>query len=437
MSEEPATWDPDELEMNKAAYLSVYERDPATGKPLTQDRVADRLGLSREQVNRYIQQARRQGVLRTEYTPLSEEVLDRVVLDLNYTDVEKVLKDFAEHHRGSNQGRSIQSVTVVCDELDCDHRDAWDESLLRFGPLTVSKTRQFIKAVAKLPSPVAAVAWGRILRSVVDGVSARDFRDIRGRDGVRCIPLWGEVWGPEIPEWKGTVFTDRDRLSSSTLARDLEAKLNRRKDRRRRYSLEAVPVMLPREMAEHWEVLFEYLEKVSAWGEIFGRRDRRGAGRSKKSGKTRPLVERMQLVLAGAGSPENPGRFMSPEVLKNVLSEQDTNRLLQAVYGDVAGVLMEKPGLSRADQRLLDGIHASWTGVREEHLRQCAEKAHHGEAVGVVVYAVHKSRALPILEAIRRGIVTHLVTEMGLAVELKRMAQRAMKRDRRSKVMGK
>ena len=53
------------------------------------------------------------------------------------------------------------------------------------------------------------------------------------------------------------------------------------------------------------------------------------------------------------------------------------------------------------------------------------------------MYAVHKSRALPILEAIRRGIVTHLVTEMGLAAELKRLAQREMKGDRRSQVMEK
>jgi hypothetical protein len=96
------------------------------------------------------------------------------------------------------------------------------------------------------------------------------------------------------------------------------------------------------------------------------------------------------------------------------------------VYGDVAGVLMEKPGLSRSDRTLLDGIHASWTGVREEHLRQCAAKADAGKAVGVVVYAVHKSRAQPILEAVRRGLVTHLVTEMGLAAEMKRLAEQAM-----------
>jgi hypothetical protein len=41
---------------------------------------------------------------------------------------------------------------------------------------------------------------------------------------------------------------------------------------------------------------------------------------------------------------------------------------------------------------------------------------------------------MPIIEAIRRGIVTHLVTDMGLAVELKRLARREMKGDRRSAV---
>jgi len=41
----------------------------------------------------------------------------------------------------------------------------------------------------------------------------------------------------------------------------------------------------------------------------------------------------------------------------------------------------------------------------------------------VVVYAMERSRAKPILEAIRRGLISHLVTEMGLAMELKRLAQ--------------
>jgi hypothetical protein len=110
-----------------------------------------------------------------------------------------------------------------------------------------------------------------------------------------------------------------------------------------------------------------------------------------------------------------------------VLSEKDASRLLRLVYGDVAGVLMEKPGLNHSDRTFLEGIHNSWTGVKEEHLRLCAEKACAGKGVGVAVYAVDKSRAEPILEAIRRGLVTHLVTEMGLAAELKRLAERALK----------
>ena len=54
------------------------------------------------------------------------------------------------------------------------------------------------------------------------------------------------------------------------------------------------------------------------------------------------------------------------------------------------------------------------------------EKASAGKAVGVVLYAIHKSRARPILSAIRRGIVSHLVTEMGLAVELKRLVEQEL-----------
>lgn len=424
MNEGPGFGDPDELELNKAVYLSVYEREPATGKPLTQEKIADRLGTTREQVNRYLQRARQRGILRSEYVPPSEEMLDRVVLALNYTNITAVLRGFAAHHRAANEGRSIQSVTVVCEELPCNRQGEWDEGLLRFGPLAAAKTKQFIRDVTKFPSPTLGVAWGRILRCVTDAVSANDFTGVREGGLVQCVPLWGEVWGPEIPEWKGTIFTDRDRLSSSALARDLEAKLNRQKNRRKRHSLEAVPIMLPRELAEHRDVLYRYLGKVSAWGEVFGEQVPRAGGRQARAGK-RPLAERLQLVLAGAGSPQNPGRFLCPEVLRNVLTEQDAKRLLGAVYGDVAGVLMEKPGLSRSDRTLLDGVHASWTGVREEHLRQCAVKADAGKAVGVVVYAVHKSRAQPILEAIRRGLVTHLVTEMGLAAEMKRLAQQA------------
>jgi transcriptional regulator with XRE-family HTH domain len=431
MGEEPGINNPEELELNKAVYLSVYERNPANGRPLTQEQIAQRLGTTREQVNRYLQRARQRGILRAQYEPLSEEMLDRVILDLNYTDIEAVLQEFAERHRETNEGRLLQSVTVVCEELPCNRQGSWDESLLRFGPLTAAKTKQYVKDLARSSSPILGVAWGRTLRCVVDAVGPGDFAEVRGRSHVQCIPLWGEVWGPEIPEWKGTVFTNRSQLSSSTLARDLEAKLKRRDGTRRRHSLEAVPVMLPRELAKHNAILFEYLTKVSAWGEIFGE----GSGETvseKEKVQNVPLAEQLQLVLVGTGSSESPGRFLSPEVLKNILTERDADRLLKLVYGDVGGVLMEKPGLSRSDQAFLDGISASWTGVREQHLRECAARASAGAGVGVVVYAIDRSRAEPILEAIRRGIVTHLVTEMGLAAELKRLSQRTIRSGRRS-----
>jgi DNA-binding transcriptional regulator LsrR (DeoR family) len=184
--------------------------------------------------------------------------------------------------------------------------------------------------------------------------------------------------------------------------------------------------MLPRELAEHKKILFQYLDRVSAWGRIFGNHE--GGKRARNT--PRPLADRLQLILGAVGSPKTPDRFLTPEVLRNVLSEQDARRLLRVVDGDVAGVFMEKPGLDKTDRKFLDGIHDGWTGVREEHLRQCTEKACAGKAVGVVLYAIHKSRARPILSAIRRGIVSHLVTEMGLAVELKRLVEQELRASR-------
>ena len=61
---------------------------------------------------------------------------------------------------------------------------------------------------------------------------------------------------------------------------------------------------------------------------------------------------------------------------------------------------MEKPDLKGSDRKLLADVHARWTGVTETHLRECAVKAAAGKAVGVVVYAMERSRAKPILEAI-------------------------------------
>lgn len=428
MSQEPDVCDPDELEINKAAYLSVHERDVVTGKLLTQDKVADRLGTTREQVNRYLQRAKKQGILRTEYVPPSDEMQERVILALNHTNITEVLQEYAEHHRKDNKGCSIQSVTVVCEELPCNRGEPWDDSLLRFAPLTAVKTRQFLRELMKFPSPMAGLGWGRMLRCAVDQIHRSDFSGIRGKRPIRCIPLWGGVWGAEIPEWTGDIFTDRDRLSSSTLARDLETQLNKPGDQkgRRFHSLEAVPVMLPRELAEHKTILFQYLNRVSAWGKIFGNHESGKLARNTQ----RPLADRLQLILGAVGSPKTPGRFLTPEVLRNVLSEQDARRLLRVVDGDVLGVLMEKPGLDKTDRKFLDGIHDGWTGVREEHLRQCTEKASAGKAVGVVLYAIHKSRARPILSAIRRGIVSHLVTEMGLAVELKRLVEQELRASR-------
>ncbi|HQZ68190.1 MAG TPA: hypothetical protein PLY87_24035 [Planctomycetaceae bacterium] len=394
------------------------------------------------------------GILKVQYDAGSEEmrkVLSRQRNGFDVSRLEGKLGEFATLHKETNSGRQLQSITVAVGDLGHGPADPekfavpkeqqhhhFDISAQRFGIAAAPYLESFLGKLCsrwgkrKNTSILRiGVSWGRTVYSVVSKVSENSLTGFANIGKCDCIPLWGEPYGPEIEEWTSKVFTDRHELSSTSIAKRLhdvlssdvaEKKCDDKQTRRAPRSLLGVPVVIPREMSgdAFRKTIEEYLGLTSAYQEIFvGNRGQK------------PLADELHMIVASAGSPNFPGRFLSPEVIRHCLADTEQSpgpelekAVLESVYGDIAGVVFRKEknkASSVEATKALDSLSQRWTGIKQRHLVSCAELARSGEGIGVVVFVIDKSRAEVVLEAIRMGVITHLVTDLSLARELDRL----------------
>lgn len=251
------------------------------------------------------------------------------------------------------------------------------------------------------------VTWGGMLSRVVAAQRALSIAPPWKQPPVEVIPLSGEPLG-DSP----TTF------SSSSIAHELGIIVNG--DSYNARSLAMVPAFVPDGFTrEQTAGVWRLIGLVKSHAGIFGPHN---SSRSPAP----PLAARLDMILTSVGSAQRPlghgkGRLFETGNLK-------IRELRRLVVGDMGGVLFPRAHLTREQQAKLDAVAARWTGLTIEHLKACSRRAHDqpdpfGGPPGVVVICAGAERAPFLIEAVKQGVINHLIVDDELQEELDRLTQ--------------
>ncbi len=248
------------------------------------------------------------------------------------------------------------------------------------------------------------IAWGMLVNALVDGLAQVLQTPPCGVGGkyptVQLIPVVGEPM---------QVATTMHEYSSTVLATRMAGLLNRQKVTVP--SLAGVPAYLPRRGGEQVRrVLQSFFKRMPGYAAFLG-----------KGG----LFESLDTIVTGAGVPNKlldgrHGMFLNERVIADGMSHSD---MVPLVYGDVAGVLIPRPGLSKADAAKVRLMNKGWTGLQLADIKRCAKAANAEGRGGVIVIANEPSKAPLVHEIVRQGLVNHLVIDVRLAREFELVAR--------------
>lgn len=250
------------------------------------------------------------------------------------------------------------------------------------------------------------LTWGHTVGAVVAGIESLDGRRRDGAGALQVLPLCGE---PLLED-------SLSMYSSSSLAERLSAAVNG--SAADTLPLTMLPAFVPGQFTRaEVEAVWKMISLIDAYGKIFGGREVRLALRDGRPGKYRHKAMALDMILTGISAVGQPlGDNRGPLFDSGKLSE---NAFREMVLGDIGGVLIERAGL-RPDQRAaLDDLATRWTGISSVEMHGCAKRAAaKGGPPGVVVVAMGRNKSETLVEALRRGLVNHLLIDWDLEREI-------------------
>jgi hypothetical protein len=210
----------------------------------------------------------------------------------------------------------------------------------------------------------------------------------------------------------------------TSLGARLDATLN--KTTGHALSLSALPALIPvHEFTSSAElsVLRRLFRRVKHYDEIFieqvpGRRKRPRETTAKK-----PWLQRLDAVLCSVGPDDRVWGYRGDDLLES--GDLKREELQTLVLGDIAGVLIPRPGMW-GDAKLAI-IRDHWNGIRLEDLQACAERAVVLKHVpGVCVFAAGANKAHFVSQCLRLrddegkvvSLINHLIIDDDLAARL-------------------
>jgi DNA-binding transcriptional regulator LsrR (DeoR family) len=257
---------------------------------------------------------------------------------------------------------------------------------------------------------ICGLSWGHTIGRVVDGIASLKPRPLGG-GALTVVPLCGDPLARDAdPSYSSSVLVQR---LGDTLGLNVRTNL----------SLAMLPAFLPGDFAaREVDVVWKLIGKMQAYQTVFGGRETRSADTVATSRTADHYAARLDMVLTGisaAGSPLGGGR--GPLFESGGLKEAT---FLNLVLADIGGVLIPRGPLRAGQKSTLSQVKARWTGLSEEELRGCAERAARAAGShpppGVVVVALGRNKAQPLLEAVERRWVNQLLVDPELAEELAR-----------------
>ena len=258
------------------------------------------------------------------------------------------------------------------------------------------------RAVWQLLTPVRTtrvigVAWGETLSLLLEG--ARKARlPVRYPDKKQptIIPLCGESLG----------LTRLNNMSSSALAQGFGEVLTSGKNEGY-WSLSMIPVFLPGPKAfssADVSAVKKLLSFSAAYTKIFGADD----------SDERALANQLDIVITSISRENRAFGVDTPDFVWDTLK---LRQFVNLVIGDIAGVPLGRPGTTT---KSLNALQRLWTGLQADHLRLCAQRASRGpnSPAGVIVVGRGRERVACVIEAVRRGLINHLIVdeELGRAL---------------------
>jgi DNA-binding transcriptional regulator LsrR (DeoR family) len=365
-----------ELDEIAAAYLLANEnRSQAT--------IAELLGVSAPVVSRLIARARKKDYLIKEFRFVEERLKPEMMQAVRQRLSRSRFAGRLDELSRATCGRPGPTVRVFPSSSETHDSDV---TLRAFAVHAAPHIHDLL-----LRSELCGVTWGRMLLNLV--VALRHVRVPSAPRRREVIPLAGEPLGKEPTT-----------SSSSTLANELGRIMN--EDNYQAKSLTMVPALVPKDFnSAERRAVYKLVERLPDYGEIFGRVGTRQ--------KTNTLAHRVDCILTSLG--REPLGFSDGSLLND--SEQ------RLFVGDIGGVLIPRAKLGKADRQLEKDIEARWTGLRQEHVEACADRARaaantSNSPPGVVIVSVGEKRAPVVLEAIRGGLANHLVIDSELEYAL-------------------
>ncbi|HMQ95115.1 MAG TPA: sugar-binding domain-containing protein [Amaricoccus sp.] len=341
-------------------------------------------GLSQPQVSRLLAQAEQKGYLVVEQRFARElfsdewiQMVDRLLMP---SGLFGELKDFCRRH-------GVCEPRLRAFESGPGHTEVrMAQRRTRLGRLAAGRMVELIEK-----SRIVGVAWGRTIKSVVEGIQASRL-PITASERIEFAAVCAEL-----------VSLAQHGYSSSILAGALSEIFNGEPGSGPQ--LTGFPAYVPRHYAPDMrQSIWRFVRETPGHRRVFS-----GAG---------ALIHRMDMLLSSVGSTSRPvlGSFDELVAAAGIPAE----RITTLVAGDLGGILIPRANLSPDETRLVDDLNEMWTGLHLDHVRDIAARGDKDPATaGVVVVAVGAGRAGVILELIRGNLVNEVIMDHAGANELR------------------
>lgn len=351
--------------------------------------VSEKLKVSQPQVSRLLKHARKRGLLIDQDPVFAVTARDKQLWSeahRRFVSDDPLVRDL----RKLSGGR-LKRVHVIYGQGD----DFFPEAARALIPL-LDKVR------------LVGVTWGRTVRMTAEALERLAPLPLRSSPhSVEFIPLCGEP------------FEDREdplEYSSSALA-TLLTRVVAGPKAPNPLSLAGVYAFVPQSFAkDEASQIQRFLLLGKGYRAIFG------DPAAQRGQAEAPLIQRLDTILTGVGVPipQRRGIFLTERINQGDLEAND----LQHILGDMSGILIPRKTCPESLKQRLDGMNdRRWTGMKMNHIRDCARRQS-SKAPGVVVIAAHKNRAQMILRCAHDQIINTLIIGKELATEILRLIRK-------------
>ena len=352
-----------------------------------QSLIARTVGISQSQVSRLRRRALDVGILKRQIQFAVERVEPDHLREIEVRLQPSELMD--KIHRGTPGSRKrLRNVRIFDSGPDGVHAQNARPGRHPFA----SAAAPFVTTLMR-KSKIVGVAWGSTIGHIIEALDESNLNR-SGEAAPEFCPLAGDP-----------MQHSRLRFSSSRLAERLAERFGTGDTHTP--SLAGVPALLPQSFTDQ-EVatLKKLLIRFHDYALVFGRG---GIPRDPNA-----LVRKVDTILTGAGPADHALGYPEGDTL--VLdAEIEREKLEPLIFGDVCGALLLRPHLSKDERDLIDRIRVRWVGIDEAALEHCAKRSPEHGNVGVIAVCVGEKSHEVVIEALRRGLINHLILDRPLA----------------------